>query len=51
MGGLFFLVFSFLYIIRRSTRVADACVIMVGDFPSWVEPSGVITESQEGVWL
>ena len=30
-----------------SIRVADVCVILVGDFTSWVKPSSVIVESQE----
>ena len=30
-----------------SVRVADVCVILVGDFTSWVKPSSVIVESQE----
>ena len=28
-------------------RVAYVCVILVGDFTSWVKPSSVIVESQE----
>ena len=36
---------SFVYI--WSIRVADVCVILVGDFTSWVKPSSVIVESQE----
>ena len=27
--------------------VADVCVILAGDFTSWVKPSSVIVESQE----
>ena len=30
-----------------SIRVADVCVILVGDFTSWVKSSSVIVESQE----
>ena len=30
-----------------SIRVADVCVILVGDFTSWVKPSSAIVESQE----
>ena len=30
-----------------SNRAADVCVILVGDFTSWVKPSSVIVESQE----
>ena len=30
-----------------SIRVADVCVILVGDFTSCVKPSSVIVESQE----
>ena len=30
-----------------SIRVADVCVILVGDFISWVKPSSVMVESQE----
>ena len=30
-----------------SIRVADVCVVLVGDFTSWVKPSSVIVESQE----
>ena len=30
-----------------SIRVADVCVILLGDFTSWVKPSSVIVESQE----
>ena len=49
MGGIVcFFSLSFLYIIRWSMRVADACAILVGDFPSWIELSGVIVESQVG---
>ena len=30
-----------------SIRVAGVCVILVGDFISWVKPNSVIAESQE----
>ena len=30
-----------------SIRVAGVCVILAGDFTSWVKPSSVIVESQE----
>ena len=30
-----------------SNRVADVCVILVGNFTSWVKPRSVIVESQE----
>ena len=30
-----------------SIRMADVCVILVGNFTSWVKPSSVIVESQE----
>ena len=36
----------FVYILW-SIRVADVCVILVGDFTGWVKPSSVIVESQE----
>ena len=29
-----------------SIRVADICIILAGDFTSWVKPSRVIVESQ-----
>ena len=34
-----------------SIRVADVCVILVGDFTSWVKPSSVIVESRKSVAL
>ena len=37
----------FVYIYIWSIRVADVCVILAGDFTSWVKPSSVIVESQE----
>ena len=36
-----------IYIYIWSIRVADVCVILVGDFTSCVKPSSVIIESQE----
>ena len=36
-----------LYIYIWSIRVADVCVILVGDFTSGFKPSSVIVESQE----
>ena len=36
-----------IYIYIWSIRVADVCVILVGDFTSWVKPGSVIVESQE----
>ena len=41
---------SGLFVYIWSIRVADVCVILVGDFTSWVKPSSVIVESQEE-WL
>ena len=38
---------SGLFVYIWSIRVADVCVILVGDFTSWVKPSSVIVESQE----
>ena len=31
-------------------RVADVCLLLVGDFTSWVKPSSVIVVPR-GVWL
>ena len=39
--------YVWLFVYIRSIRMADVCVILVGDFTSWVEPSSVIVESQE----
>ena len=36
-----------LYTIISSIRVADVCVILVGDFTSWVKYSSVIVGSQK----
>ena len=36
-----------MYIYILSIRVADVCVILIGDFTSWVKPSSVIVQSQE----
>ena len=38
---------SGLFVYIWSIRVADVCVILAGDFTSWVKPSSVIVESQE----
>ena len=38
---------SGLFVSIWSIRVADVCVILVGDFTSWVKSSSVIVESQE----
>ena len=46
-GTLTSVITSGLFVYIRSIRVADVCVILVGDFTSWVKPSSVIVESQE----
>ena len=38
---------SGLFVYIWPVRVADVCVILVGDFTSWVMPGSVIVESQE----
>ena len=38
---------SELFVYIWSISVADVGVILVGDYVSWVRPSGVILESQE----
>ena len=43
-SGLFYI---YIYIYIWSIRVADVCVILVGDFTSGFKPSSVIVESQE----
>ncbi len=46
-GTLTSVITSGLFVYIWSIRVADVCVILVGDFTSWVKPSSVIVESQE----
>ena len=46
-GTLTSMITSGLFVYIWSIRVADICVILVGDFTSWVKPSSVIVESQE----
>ena len=46
-GTLTSVITSGLFVYIWSIRVADVCVILVGDFISWVKPSSVIVESQE----
>ena len=46
-GTLTSVITSGLFVYIWSVRVADVCVILVGDFTSWVKPSSVIVESQE----
>ena len=47
LGTLTSVITSGLFVYIWSIRVADVCVILVGDFTSWVKPSCVIVESQE----
>ena len=46
-GTLTSVITSGLFVHIWSIRVADVCVILVGDFTGWVKPSSVIVESQE----
>ena len=46
-GTLTSVITSGLFVYIWSIRVADVCVILVGDFTSCVKPSSVIVESQE----
>ena len=46
-GTLTSVITSGLFVYIWPIRVADVCVILVGDFTSWVKPSSVIVESQE----
>ena len=46
-GTLTSVIMSGLFVYIWSIRVADICVVLVGDLTSWVNPSSVIVESQE----
>ena len=46
-GTLTLVITSGLFVYIWSTRIADVCAILVGDFTSRVKPSSVIVESQE----
>ena len=48
-GTLTSVITSELFVYIWSIRVADVCVILVGDFTSWVKPSNVIVPGR--VWL
>ena len=46
-GTLTSVITSGFFVYIWSIRVADVCVIPVGDFTRWVKPSSVTVESQE----